>query len=321
MSTHDIDSDIVDAAIAWSVRLQFGSPDPRQRAAFERWRRERPEHDAAWQRVAALGARFDGVPPKLALDALERSAQHHARRRKAIKTLAWFGAIAGGTWFARDTATWQRATADYASATGERRTLTLADGTTLVLNTATAIDVRFDRAQRVVNLLRGEIYVTTGHDADAPARRPFFVQTDYARLQALGTRFAVRLDERDARIGVDDGSVEIAPPGGARAIAHAGDVYRFDRARAWRVDEPVSDATGWLDGVIVAHRMPLERFLAELSRYRPGLLRCDPAISQLPVSGAFQTADTDRTLAFLADRLHLTITTRTRYWVTLSAAE
>lgn len=320
MSAREPDSEVVDAAIAWAVRLQSGVADPRQRAAFERWRAERPEHDEAWQRVNALGRRFDGVPPQLALETLAGRARRPAQRRKAMKTLAWLGALGAGAWFAHESAPWQRATADYASSTGERRSISLNDGTTVVLNTATAINVRFDGAQRVIELLRGEIYVTTGHDAAASARRPFYVQTEFARLQALGTRFAVRLDARDARLGVDEGAVAIAPPQGPGAVVRAGDVWRFDRTGAWRLDVPASDTTGWLDGVIVAHGMPLERFLAELSRYRTGILRCDPAIAQLRVSGAFQTADTDRTLAFLADHLHLTITSRTRYWITLSAA-
>ncbi|MFT4063835.1 FecR domain-containing protein [Paraburkholderia sp.] len=319
----DIDSAIVDAAIAWSVRLQFNRAGPDQTAAFERWRAERPEHEAAWQRVAALGEPFSKVPSKLALDTLGEAARRNrsrGQRRKALKALGWFGAAGLAGWFASESAPWQRATADYASATGERKTVRLSDGTTLVLNTDTALNVRLDDTRRVIELLRGEIYVRTGHDAGVAVKRPFYVQTGFGQLQALGTEFAVRLDPASARVGVDQGAVEIAPPDGPRVIARAGDVYQFDRTRAYRVDMPASAASDWLDGVIVAHEMPLERFLAELSRYRTGVLRCDPAIASLPVSGAFQTADTDRTLAFLADHLHLSLTFRTRYWVTLHAA-
>lgn len=319
MST-DIDSAIVDAAIAWRVRLQYGKADARQRAAFETWRNARPEHEAAWRRLNALDARFDGVSPELALNTLGASGRHRAQRRKAVKALAWLGAVGVGAWFARDSEPWQRITADYSTATGERRTVYLADGTTLVLNTASAVDVRFGAGQREIRLLRGELYVQTGHDTAAPARRPFYVQTAFGRLQALGTRFAVRLDPSSARIGVEEGAVEIAPPDGLTAIAHAGDVYRFDRTIARLVDTPASATTNWLDGVIVAHEMPLANVLRELSRYRPGIVRCDPAIAQMPVSGTFQTADTDRTLAFLADHLHLETRSRTRYWITLSAA-
>ncbi|MFM0636296.1 FecR domain-containing protein [Paraburkholderia metrosideri] len=321
--THDIDASIVDAAIAWSVRLQFNRADPGQTAAFERWRAERPEHEAAWQRVNSLDEPFGKLPSKLALETLDEAARRNRSRgprRKALKALGWFGVAGLAGWFAHDSAPWQRATADYASATGERKTVRLIDGTTLVLNTDTALNVRFDDMRRVIDLLRGEIYVQTGQDSGAVARRPFYVQTGFARLQALGTRFAVRLDTQNARVSVDEGAVEIAPPDGVRAVAHAGDVYRFDRTRAYRIEASLAEATGWLDGVIVAHQMPLVQFLAELSRYRPGVLRCDPAIAALPVSGAFQTADTERTLAFLADNLHLSVTSRTRYWVTLHAA-
>jgi transmembrane sensor len=319
MST-DLDSTIVDAAIAWRVRLQYGHADARQQAAFEAWRSARPEHDAAWRRLNALDARFDGISPELALNALSASAHHRAQRRKAIKALAWVGAVGVGAWFARNSEPWQRIAADYSTATGERRTVHLADGTTLVLNTASALDVRFAAGQREIRLRRGELYVQTGRDTAAPIHRPFYVQTAFGRLQALGTRFAVRLDASSARVGVDEGAVEIAPPDGPTAIAHAGEVYRFDRTSVRAVDAPASATMNWLDGVIVAHAMPLADFLRELSRYRTGIVRCTPAIAQMPVSGTFQTADTDRTLAFLADHLHLAMDSHTRYWITLSAA-
>ena len=58
-------------------------------------------------------------------------------------------------------------------------------------------------------------------------------------------------------------------------------------------------------------------FTAELARYRPGLLRCDPAVAALPVSGAFQLADTDAALTALAASLPVRIELRTRWWVSI----
>ena len=74
----------------------------------------------------------------------------------------------------------------------------------------------------------------------------------------------------------------------------------------------------WTRGVIKAERMSLASFAAELGRYRPGLLRCDPEVAQLEVSGAFQLHDTDQALHALTQVLPVEIRYRTRYWVTIA---
>ncbi|AFK62625.1 Fe2+-dicitrate sensor, membrane protein [Advenella kashmirensis WT001] len=65
--------------------------------------------------------------------------------------------------------------------------------------------------------------------------------------------------------------------------------------------------------------MRLVDFVAELGRYRPGILRCDSSVADIPVSGAFQLNNTDRILEALAQTLPVQIQFRTRYWVTVAA--
>lgn len=81
--------------------------------------------------------------------------------------------------------------ADYSAAIGQYRELTLADGTRVVLNTDSAIDVLFDASQRLIRLRRGEILVHTAPDNRVPSR-PLRVTTGEGQMQALGTRFTVR---------------------------------------------------------------------------------------------------------------------------------
>ena len=59
--------------------------------------------------------------------------------------------------------------ADQRTATGEQRTLKLADGTQINLNTHSAIDVRFDEKRRLIVLQEGEILVETGHNDARPS--------------------------------------------------------------------------------------------------------------------------------------------------------
>jgi len=74
------------------------------------------------------------------------------------------------------------------------------------------------------------------------------------------------------------------------------------------------------DGVISARNMRLSDFIVELSRYRPGVLRCTEEVADLRVSGTFQLADNDQVLALIAQSLRLHVDYRTRYWVTVTAA-
>ena len=60
-------------------------------------------------------------------------------------------------------------------------------------------------------------------------------------------------------------------------------------------------------------------FLAELSRHRPGILRCDPSVAGLELTGVFPLADTDRVLAALQQSLPVQVHSLTRYWISVSA--
>jgi len=74
----------------------------------------------------------------------------------------------------------------------------------------------------------------------------------------------------------------------------------------------------WRQGSIIAIDRPLGELLADLSRYRRGVLQCDPQIAGLKISGAFPIDDTDRALAALESGFSLQIKRYTRYWVRIS---
>ena len=65
--------------------------------------------------------------------------------------------------------------------------------------------------------------------------------------------------------------------------------------------------------------MRLDDFLAELGRYRSGLVRCSEAVAGLRVSGTYQLEDTDQVLKLVTQSLAIDVTYRSRYWVTVSA--
>ncbi|WP_243420440.1 FecR domain-containing protein [Janthinobacterium sp. 78] len=201
--------------------------------------------------------------------------------------------------------------ADYRTAVNQRRVVTLADGTQLTLNTSSAVNVDYSGAQRRIQLLAGEIFIATGKEA---AQRPFFVDTPHGSLQALGTRFTVRLHEQYASAGVLEGAVAVlADDGAQRLVLHPGEGAHFDGTGAHRQAlAPYGGA--WLDGMLVARDMRLADFLAELTRYSDHPLGCPPAVASLRVSGSYPLADVGAILDAVSASLQLRRNTVTRFW-------
>jgi len=319
-----IPATVVDEAIAWSVKLNFGSADSDTCAAFERWRRAAPVHERAWARMQMLNADFMAMPQGLALDTLTAAGAtrdiRQLRRRTLLKGLLLAGGLAGMGWTVREHTPWQRVLADASTGVGQHDRLTLADGTLLVLNTDSAVDIRMEGAQRLLVLRRGEISIQTGADTASPVKRPFLVRTPFGTAQALGTRFIVRLDDDGAQVSVQQDAVALRANDGVALIAEAGQTVRLDRHGARRVNDPAITADAWLDGAIEGKNMRLADVLAELARYRHGRISCAPGVADLLVSGTYHVKDTDQALNFLAQTLPIRLRYWTRYWVAVGPA-
>jgi len=312
--------DIVDAAIAWSVRLDYNAATPAAQQAFARWLDADPRHAQAWSRVAALRSDFSGLPARLAQDVLQAAEAGRrgatAGRRRALRVLSLSGVALASGWAVRETTPWQRLLADASTAVGEQRTLRLADGSAVMLNTDSAISSDFSDQRRMLVLHRGEIMITTGDDAGAAAKRPFWVSTPFGALRALGTRFVVRLDRSELRVSVQEGAVEAHPAdGGATVVIHSGERSTLGPAGTSSPVVADVDDDAWTDGVITGRDMRLADLLDELSRYRSGRIVCDPRIADWRVSGVFHVRDTERALRFLAQVQPVAVRYRTRYWV------
>ncbi|KVU47403.1 FecR domain-containing protein [Burkholderia cepacia] len=310
-------------AVEWWVDRQAGRTGEAFDAALARWRAEDPAHDAAWRHIETMQHRLGGLTAGLDPQAAHAAllSPRAGRRRATVKALAVLLFAGGAAWMAepaRRAAIWP---ADLRTAVGERRTVTLADRTVVVLDTDTALDVRFDAAARGLRLLRGTIMVTSGHDDRVPAR-PLVVATAQGELRPLGTRFAVRQRDGATRVEVFAGAVRVQPDdaaAGARVIA-AGEGADFTRD-AIGVQAPLDAyASAWTSGMLVASRMRLADLVAELDRYRRGSLRCDAAVADLRVSGTYPLDDPARVLDTLKATLPIDVHYLTRYWATVVPA-
>lgn len=316
-----IDRAVARQAAHWLMRLGAEDLSAAERLACAQWRAADAEHERAWQRALAVGRKFGAVPPELGLLTLARPSPKGdaARRRAVLKSVVLLVAGVPLGWHGMRSPQWQAWQADYRTATGETREWRLADGTRLVLDTASAADVRFDGEARQILLRAGAVWIETAADPQQPAR-PLAVITPQGRIRPVGTRFSVRLRGEHSDVVVQQGAVAVRPlheTAGGEVFVAAGQTMRFDAGMAGPPVVAPPHPAGWTRGVLHAEAMPLGDFIAELGRYRPGILRCAPEVAALPVSGAFQLADTDAVLAALAAHLPLRVTYRTRYWVSV----
>ncbi|MED5594191.1 FecR domain-containing protein [Janthinobacterium sp. P210006] len=296
-------------AVEWYLLEQSGQATPDDLAASAQWRARDPEHARAWSKVQQVGQTASLLPPDLAVPVLRRP-----QRRVAMQVLLALMAAPAAWLLAR-----HEMLADYRSGVGERRDVSLPDGGTLVLNTDSAVDVAYGAAERLLTLRRGELLVQT--HPDHAGSRPLIVATCHGRIRALGTRFIVRVDDDSSRVTVLEHAVEItprAPSATVRTVA-AGQQSRFDAKHANLPTPAPLQADAWASGMLAVQDMRLDAFAAELSRYRPGLLRVEPQAAGLRLSGAFQLDDTDAVLKSLVRMLPVDVLYRTPYWVTIAA--
>ena len=304
---------VLDAAIAWQLSLGSGDASAVQQQEFAKWLSSNEEHARAWRQLGMLDQRFS-VASGPARAALLQSRQ---RLRKLGRGLASIVLVCGLALFAGERYVpihyWL---ADQRTATGEQRTLKLADGTLINLNTHSALDVRFDEKRRLIVLQEGEILVETGHD-DA---RPFYVQTRDGSLRALGTRFIVKREDDATRLSVLQSAVAAQPH-----ALHQEQVFKAGQQVLMRSDglgptlavTAASDA--WTRGMLVVDNARLGDVIKELGRYRTGHLGVDKTVADLRITGSFPLHDTTLALNALLPTLPVQIEQHTPWWVTVAA--
>lgn len=318
MSRVSVNPRVRDMAIDWMVRMQSGLMSAADHLALQQWRQVSTDHEYAWQRVSSLplllqpGASLLSDPA--ARRALESAGVDPQRRRQVLKCLMAISLLGGVCWQGAESTLVRSALASYRTATGERRQWRLADGTLLWLNTASAanVDGRTDHSQ--VQLIEGELALNAGAESGS-----LQLVTPDAVLHARGANLLVRHDRQGTQVTVLRGLVQVSS-------RHNRGPLLLEAGWRTRVDaqgiHPASLTDGflaqaWLRGILPAERMRLDALLAELSRYRPGVLRCSKQVAALRVTGSFELDDTDAALALVAHALPVRIERRTRFWVTV----
>ena len=316
ISAKPVSARVLDAAIAWQLSLDSGDGSLVEREEFDKWLASDEEHARAWRQLGMLDQRFSVAsgPARAAL--LQSREGIRQRVRKLGSGLASIAVVIGLALFAGERYVpihyWL---ADQRTATGEQRTLTLADGTRINLNTHSAIDVRFDEQRRLIVLQEGEILVETGHN-DA---RPFYVQTRDGSLRALGTRFIVKREADATRLSVLQSAVGAQPEALAQEqIFKAGEQVLMHSKGLGPLLAVPPGTDAWTRGMLVVDNARLADVVAELGRYRSGYLSVDKRVADLRITGSFPLHDTTLALNALLPTLPVQIEQHTPWWVSVA---
>lgn len=195
---------------------------------------------------------------------------------------------------------------------GSHRRLALADGSTVELNTASALRVAMSDKARTVWLERGEAYFEVAHFRD----RPFIVYAGNHAVTVLGTKFSVRQKDRATIVvSVVEGRVQLAERKedrpGRLTIISGGDTA-ISSTEATLVTshsvQQVEMGLSWRQGMIAFDRTSLDDAADEFNRYnRKRLVVSDPETAAIRIGGSFPASDPDSFVRLLKDAYGLKV--------------
>jgi transmembrane sensor len=311
-------------AAAWVARFDAGDVSAQEQAAFQEWLSRSPLHREAIAEYGNLWSEFESL--KLLTDSDDAGRHTGARDPIAVvphRARPWLAACAAAALVAAGgTALFHTRLGDFATAppparisyetpVGGQKRIALADGTSVILNTNSRLDVDFSGKCRNVHLIRGEAFFEVVHDKT----RPFSVYANNYVVRDIGTAFDVHLSKTGlVEVGVTKGSVEVQPARGAHVpdAVKKPDVLTAgqDIVLGERVADAMPDAVAvpkierpevvsspemgrrlaWRQGQLIYTGQPLEEVLADISRYSNIKIElADPSLADLPVGGAFRT--------------------------------
>jgi transmembrane sensor len=231
---------ILEEASEWFVDFRVGDVDAAARERFDEWLRRSPEHIRAYMEIAKTyvelpALKISGAPELEALIGYARSegnvvrldhagtgrtrepnsADEELSRREGQENLAWrawpirrrYLAVAAALIFAIGAAAWWQSARfpTYATDIGERRSITLADGSTVDLNARSRLRIEFSSSERRVELIEGQALFQVSKDKN----RPFVVSSGDATVRAVGTQFDVYRKATGTTVTVLEGRVAV----------------------------------------------------------------------------------------------------------------
>ncbi len=311
---------LLDEAAEWIARLRSGHVTAADQQAFALWlsggvaqREAFDQMESLWQDLGVVKYVSEQAPAAGQIVNVAPTAANISPALPAFgrRTLAAAAALLVAVLLA-----WQllprapQEVSTFRTAIGEQKSITLDDGSTLMLNTNTAVSVGFSATLRRLTLQRGEAYFMVAKDS----RRPFAVELDEVIVTAVGTAFNIRRQGPQTLITVTEGVVKVAEKGAqpgaeppAEMVGAQQQVVVGKKDGLGTVTSAdAQQATAWQRQQLVFDGTRLSEVIAELNRYsRKQIKIADPLLNSLQVSGVFRLDNPLATLQGLEASLAL----------------
>ncbi|MCL8000076.1 FecR family protein [Brucella sp. 21LCYQ03] len=281
---------IREQAVDWLMQLQESPKDIARVEACAVWRAKDSRHEAAFAKASRV---FSDTRFLLLQDTdFAKTAARRPRLpvRAAVTSMILFIGIAGG-FIALDGP--MRLRADAMSASREMPLVKLSDGSTVQLNSSSAISFDITEERRRVYLLRGEAYFTVAPDK----QRPFTVIAANGEVTALGTQFDIKLQDQGADVVVTEHAVEVRTRATKSSISSQ-ESLRLEQGHSVFYDSAsgIGDvnivdpglAASWRNGRLIFEDQPLGYVIEDIARHLPGrVMIADSELAGRRISGTF----------------------------------
>ncbi len=286
--------DIENKAVHWILAQERPDWNDEGARARDAWLEERTEHrvtylylKSVWNRADRLAVlREPGLRP-MRPSPYRRNAWLK-RIAASVLVLAIGGAVA--VYMLRPVRT------TFETPVGAHETVHLSDGSTMELNTDTAVRATIDKKQRKVVLDRGEAYFQVTHDS----ARPFVVVAGNRRITDLGTKFSVRRNGDDVVVVVTEGKVRVEKlnspsPDPILAKRDMQVLATADNTiTAVRTPQQVANGLGWRQGLLIFNQETLADVAIEFNRYnQKKLVIADDDVGHTQIGGKFDATNVE----------------------------
>nr|WP_242070532.1 FecR family protein [Pseudomonas mohnii] len=293
--------------MAW-LSLLHDQPSSGDQATFSQWLQADPAHAEAYARAQVVWE-LSEVPARTMADEDASALQGYLDamdRPRYGNVVRWSGALAMAACLLLMISLgtgWQPSRwvddlgADYVSAPGEIRAVTLADQSQVTLDADSAIAVDFSRGERHVQVRRGAGFFNVTHTGE-----PFVVEAGKGRAQVLGTQFEVRLQAHGAKVTVLSGRVGVTADRNAeQQVLTAGQQVAYGEGLAEKLHAVDSEAQlAWRQGWLNYYKATLADVVQDLGRYYPGrIVLLNDELAKRRVSGSFPSKDPQSVLSSL----------------------
>ncbi len=293
-------------AEGWFVRLRSPNCTPTDILAFNRWYAS-PLAAKTYDDLVALWDKTGLVADRPATRARRAQILAQANKRQAFRYTGWAAAAAAAVVLVSVSLFNWKGTI-VRTGVGEQKTVTLQDGSSVVLDTASAVRIKFTSKTRAIVLEEGQAFFEVAHQSD----HPFTVTAGDGRVTAIGTAFAVRRYKDAVTVTLASGVVAVTSNKPGEGVER---IFPQEKTEMLTPNQQVSYSSdglqaihsvdssanlSWARGDIVFRRTPLADAVAEINRYTETKLQfADPTLGQLQINGVFHISDIDTFLLAL----------------------